>query len=310
MQKNILLVDDESSLRRSLFLGLKQEGYSVEPCENGLDAIKMLHSYEQKKYQARHSCTRHNNSPILTVSSLARSSRQNIPGQRSYSSQVTPIKLSPKKVESLSSVKILEKPFSAKDLTEQIENLIEEDSKNPDTPEVLYKEQIKKAEQTEITTFSAYAILKIDKSADFFGTFRKLYFDKNVLYCDATKGEYDIFLLIQSNSLQGCRDICENHIKKIEGVKEVEFLEVSNPILDDSLKNVLNVFSIESEGHQTREIHNSVCSYIMVEIEKEKLDTIYPTLYFDDNVVYCDYTEKQFGIISSGNAILRDRQSH
>jgi len=83
-------------------------------------------------------------------------------------------------------------------------------------------------------------------------------------------------------------------------VKEVEFLEVSNPILDDSLKNVLNVFSIESEGHQTREIHNSVCSYIMVEIEKEKLDTIYPTLYFDDNVVYCDYTENSLVLLAQG----------
>jgi hypothetical protein len=40
MEQKILLADDESSLRRSLSAGMSQEGYVVEPCENGINSLK------------------------------------------------------------------------------------------------------------------------------------------------------------------------------------------------------------------------------------------------------------------------------
>ena len=36
MEKNVLLIDDEASLRRSVSIGLMQKGYQTEPCENGM----------------------------------------------------------------------------------------------------------------------------------------------------------------------------------------------------------------------------------------------------------------------------------
>ena len=45
MHKKILLVDDESSLRRTMTLGLNQRGFDTEPCENGLNALKKLETY-------------------------------------------------------------------------------------------------------------------------------------------------------------------------------------------------------------------------------------------------------------------------
>jgi len=149
----------------------------------------------------------------------------------------------------------------------------------------------------EITTYSAYAVLKLDEKADFFKIYRELYFHNNVLYCDATKGEYDIFLLIQAGSYDECKEICERDIKNIDGVKELDFLEVVNPVLDDSLRNILSLFSIETSEFQGRDMKNVVCSYVLVEIEKEKLETLYPTLYFDDNIIYCDYTESKYSLV-------------
>jgi hypothetical protein len=35
----------------------------------------------------------------------------------------------------------------------------------------------------------------------------------------------------------------------------------------------------------------------MMEIEKEKLEAIYPALYFHDQVVTCDYTDGAFNIV-------------
>jgi DNA-binding Lrp family transcriptional regulator len=40
-----------------------------------------------------------------------------------------------------------------------------------------------------------------------------------------------------------------------------------------------------------------VSSYVLLEIEKEKLEAIYPALYFNDQVVSCDYIVGKYDII-------------
>jgi DNA-binding Lrp family transcriptional regulator len=40
-----------------------------------------------------------------------------------------------------------------------------------------------------------------------------------------------------------------------------------------------------------------ISSYVMLEVEKEKLESVYPALYFDDQVVNCDYTDGRFNIV-------------
>ena len=42
MQRNILIVDDESSLRRTLAISLQQRGFATVVCENGINALKTL----------------------------------------------------------------------------------------------------------------------------------------------------------------------------------------------------------------------------------------------------------------------------
>jgi len=42
MQKRIMLIDDESAIRKSLSLSLNQLGIDVEPCENGITALNKL----------------------------------------------------------------------------------------------------------------------------------------------------------------------------------------------------------------------------------------------------------------------------
>jgi DNA-binding Lrp family transcriptional regulator len=43
--------------------------------------------------------------------------------------------------------------------------------------------------------------------------------------------------------------------------------------------------------------HNGVSSYVMLEVEKEKMESIYPTLYFNDQVVNCDCTNGAFNVV-------------
>lgn len=290
MEKSILLVDDESSLRRSLFLSLKQEGYSVEPCENGINAIKKLHLFEQNNVNLD-TVVLDINLPDIDGVKLGKIIKSKYPNANIIFITGYSDKVNEEEVFEITDNKILEKPFTAKQLTAQIEEILKEKAI---TAVPAAKPQPKEIPAQQ--TYSAYAILKIEQNADLFGIYRKLYFDKNVLYCDAVKGEYDIFLLIQSSSQDGCKEISDN-IGKIDGVSEVEFLEVTNPLLEDSLKNILNTYSIDSPENQIRQLNNVVTSYVLVEIEQEKLDSIYPTLSLEDNVVYCDYTDSRYSLV-------------
>ena len=47
MEKKVLLIDDEASLRRSVSMGLMQKGYQTEPCENGMKALGTLETYQE-----------------------------------------------------------------------------------------------------------------------------------------------------------------------------------------------------------------------------------------------------------------------
>ena len=48
MKRNIMLIDDESSLRKTLSLTLLQQGYITEPCENGINALKKIGLFMRK----------------------------------------------------------------------------------------------------------------------------------------------------------------------------------------------------------------------------------------------------------------------
>ena len=49
MEKNVLLIDDEASLRRHVTLGLMQKGYYTEPCENGMKGLETLQMFKTKR---------------------------------------------------------------------------------------------------------------------------------------------------------------------------------------------------------------------------------------------------------------------
>ncbi len=40
-----------------------------------------------------------------------------------------------------------------------------------------------------------------------------------------------------------------------------------------------------------------ISSYVMLEVEKEKMEGIYPALYFNDQVVNCDCTDGKFNVV-------------
>lgn len=292
MQKRILLVDDESSIRRTLSLSLTQQGYDIEPCENGFNALKKLDLYKKNNIYLD-GVVIDIKLPDIDGIRLGKIIKAKYPDTSIIFITGYADKIDLQEIDNISISGILEKPFTAKDLTYRIEEVL--NKKN------VTRQTILNEDKKVVKSASAYMLLKLDANADFFEIYKKLYFMKDILYCDTTKGDYDIFLLIQHESQEKCIEIYKN-IKKMEGVKEVDFLEIATPILDENIRNIIQIAEDALSGSSTeygkaRDLSKSVCSYILLEIEREKLDKIYPVLQLNENVVYCDYTMGKYNIV-------------
>lgn len=291
-KKRILLVDDESSIRRTLSLGLSQQGYDVEPCENGINALKKLEIYSKNNVKFD-KIILDVKLPDINGIKLGKIIKAKYPESSIVfiSGYVDSINM--QEIESINSSAFLGKPFSTNDLTYTIDELSKAESTST---------KVAPQSSNETTaSVSAYALLKLDEKVDFFETYRKLYYTNDILYCDAIKGDYDICLLIQSSSKNKCKKIIENIKQEVKGIKKADLLNIEIPLLDSNLMNVIN--SVEEYNDKNmivennRDLSKSISSYIMIEAEREKMDIIYPTLRLDEQVVYCDYAIGKYNIV-------------
>ena len=293
MQKKILLVDDESSLRRTMALGLSQHGYDTEPCENGVNALKKLESYIKRNIPLD-GIVVDIRLPDIDGIKLVKIMKFKYPGVPIILITGYADNYSMEEIRDLKVNAFMEKPFTPDELFKQLVKIL---AAQPETEAPAVEDN-----KDEAVSTSAYMLLKLHDDADFFETYKSLYYKENVLYCDATKGDYDIFLLVQSAGREDCRQICETEIKKVPGVKSVDYFEVERPVLDDATTMIIDdaedALSGESSfGGNKRDLGQRVCSYVLMDVEREKLDEIYPTLRLDEQVVFCDYTTGKYNLV-------------
>jgi CheY-like chemotaxis protein len=298
--KKVLLVDDESSLRRTLGLSLLQLGYETEPCVSGVDALKKINLYTNNKIPIDYIVCdiklpdingmklfriikhRHPEIPIVLITGYP---------EKYDSDEITDFKVDG----------YLEKPFSADELVNKFETF-EKEHLYHKPAEVEAPVKVETQELTKDKSVSAYFLIKLDENVDIFDIYKKLYYMNNTLYCDITSGDYDLIMLIQADSMDICNELYKNEISKMEGIKEIEYLEVSQPILENNVTNVmLEVERILSEDDskslKQRNLKKYLTTYVLLQIEKEKLESIYPTLYLDENIVYCDYATGKYNLV-------------
>jgi CheY-like chemotaxis protein len=290
MNKKILLVDDESSLRRTMALGLSQHGYDTEPCENGVNALKKLESYIK------------NNIPLdgivvdlrlpdIDGLKLVKIMKFKVPGVPIVLITGYADKYNMEEIRDLKISAFLEKPFSADELFDQFVKVMQDRQAVPSV----------RQEHEEARSESAYMLLKVQQEADFFQVYQDLYYMDNVVYCDAVNGDYDIIMLVQAESMDKIREMVDSKIKNVDGVDSVEFLGVESPILDDSTQSIINdaeeALEDDTTPDKVRDMSQKVASYILMEVEKEKMDQLYPAIRLNDNVVYCDYTNGKSNLV-------------
>ena len=293
MKRRVLFVDDEASLRRTMTLGLSQQGYDADPCENGVTALKRLESYVKNNIDLD-AIVVDIRLPDIDGIKLAKIIKFKYPGIPIILITGYADRYNMEEIKDLKVNAFLQKPFTPYELCSQFVQIME-NMQIEEEPEPLEEKLTAKSQ-------SAYMLLRLEDDADFFNVHKNLYYMDNILYCDAAKGDYDIVLLAQSDSMENLKDMCEAKVKTMKGVKSVDVLEVSRPVLDETTTAIINAaedtFADESaEAVKNRSLDQRVSSYLLLDVEKEKLDEIYPTLRLDENVVFCDYTTGKYNLV-------------
>lgn len=295
-EKKVLLIDDEASLQRSLALGLLQKGYATESCENGMNGLKALETY-RKNQVPLHGVVVDVRLPDIDGIKLLKVIKFNYPELpviviTGYGSDATALDAKTEKADAY-----LEKPFSVDELTKILAGI-------PQKTAAPAAEETKNAEPAGERSFSAYALLNFNENANLEEAYQKLYFMDQVLYCDAIKGDFDLALLLQAGSMADIQAMIEDKVKTIPGVKDVTFLPVAQPRLSESTNSIIGTVDKalgrdkeNPEAAANPNFSHSASSYVFLEIEKDKLDSIFPTLYMNDQVVSCDCIEGKYDIV-------------
>ncbi|MCD4650413.1 MAG: response regulator [Candidatus Cloacimonetes bacterium] len=308
--KKVLLIDDESSLRRSLGISLLQQGYDTEPCESGVCALKKLKQYENQHMDLDYIVSDIKLPDIdgIKLSRIIKKKYPNVPvilitGYGDI--------LNEEEIRKLHIDGYLQKPLSAEDLAHQFDIIaqgLETEVEERPEVDVAPAIEVKPAEEAPVQghSVSAYMMIRLNDKAlrgeKFIELYRKLYFMDNVLYCDSTNSDYDIVMLIQADDEKTLEDIYRNKVLKMEGVEDIDYLQVKTPMLDANLAEIIKtaeeaLSEDTAQLLQQRKFSNYTCASVAIQIEKEKLDSIYPILRFDENVVYCDNTVGKYDLL-------------
>jgi CheY-like chemotaxis protein len=291
MEKRVLLIDDEAGLRRSVSFGLAQKGYQTEPCENGMKGLQALETHRKQSIPL--DCAIVDvRLPDIDGLKLLKVIKFNYPDLpviviTGYGNEAVEDAVRTHHADAY-----LEKPFMIEELVKLLEEI-------PGTAAIPEKTPVEDAAPAQ-----SYVLVSLKTGTDLTKTYRKLFFLKDVLYCDAIRGEHDLMLLLQAGSPEEIDQVIDNQIRTIPGVNSVEQLKVEAPVLEENVINIMDsverALDINKKGAVRYTIQGAqveVSSYVMMEIEKERLPDIYPTLYFDDQVVDCDRTSGKYDIV-------------
>lgn len=289
----VLLIDDERALRRTLSVGLLQRGYETAPCQDGFSGLSKMEMFMKRGMPIACVITDIRLPDIdgLKLLKVIKSLYPELPVFviSGYGDEITEEIVRKEKGDGF-----LPKPFAVDDLVAMMEK-----ARRPSRDLPLDK-ALALDRQKDQRSVSSYAFVTMDDRDIFENVYRKLYFMDKVLYCDAVVGDWQLVLLLQSNSRKDLHEFAQNSLMSVDGIITVELLDVVEPLLSEEAKNVLQMVedSLQEEGWRRGEKRpNVLSSYVLLEIEEEFFESIYKQLYFMEDVVHCDVTHGRYGFV-------------
>ena len=300
MKGRVLIIDDEAEIRRNLTVGLTQEDYTTVACPDGISAIHELNQAREKGVAYDYLVTdifmpdidglkilkviknQYPDLPVLVITGFG-DERLMLTALSEYNTGY------------------LDKPFEMPDLVAALEEL------SPG------KTSVESAEKTDDDgmreSVSAYLTVKItdpDQSMEIFDT---LYNMNGIQSCDAVRGDFDIILLTQASSTAEIEAISEK-VKALDGVQVLSMSSVERPKLDRDVDQFIDTYqkAVKHEAQAGARRQPGTMSYIIVDVDPDAIQQIFTTVFFIDEVVFCDVIDdgsKLVGMITGHGAMGR-----
>ena len=156
---------------------------------------------------------------------------------------------------------------------------------------------------------SAYLTVKVTDPDRSMEIFTQLYQMEGIHRCEAVRGDFDIIILAQASSQEEIKVLFDK-IAAMEGVEIVSLSEVERPKLDRDVGEFIKIYSdaVKQPAQTSPSQHAGTASYIIVDIDKQAIQQIFTTVYFIEDVVFCDVIEdgaKLVGMITGQGAVGR-----
>jgi CheY-like chemotaxis protein len=284
MTKRVLIIDDEAEIRRNLTVGLTQEGFSVTACPDGISAVHELNASREKGIGYDYLVTDIFMPDIdgLKILKVIKNEFPDLPVL-----VITGFGDEMLKATALSELNTgyLDKPFEIPDLVEALNGL------NPAATTLEAKEAPAAAPEIR-ESISAYLTIRTTDPDRAMDTFKELYFLDGVAACDAVRGDVDIILIAHADSEAKIKSIFDK-VRAIPGLEVVSMSSVQRPKLDRDIDQFISSYrnTVKKAMQQEMPKLRGTTSYIIVDIDKDAIQQIFTTVFFLDEVIFCDVVD-------------------
>jgi CheY-like chemotaxis protein len=300
LKGRVLIIDDEAEIRRNLTVGLTQEDYTVVACPDGLSAIHELNQAREKGIAYDYLVTDIFMPDIdgLKILKVIKNQYPDLPvlvitGFGDERLEVTAL--------SEPNTGFLDKPFEIPDLVEALEEL------DPGKTDIVAMDAVEDDGMRE--SVSAYLTVKVTDQERSLDVYDELYRLDGIVSCDAVRGDFDIILLARAETMDQIQDIFKR-VGALEGIEVLSMSPVERPKLDRDVDSFIDTYqaAVRSETKTQSGQQPGTISYIIVDIDPEAIQKIYTTVFFVDEVVFCDVIDggsKLVGMITGFGAMGR-----
>jgi CheY-like chemotaxis protein/nitrate reductase NapAB chaperone NapD len=284
LKGRVLIIDDEAEIRRNLTVGLTQEGYSAVACPDGISAIHELNASRDKGIAYDYLVTDIFMPDIdgLKILKVIKVQYPDLPVL-----VITGFGDEALKMTALSerNTGFLDKPFEIPDLVQALEELSPGSTRDTAAETAAADEGMRES-------VSAYLTIRITDPARSMDIFNKLHTMEGVQKCEAVRGDFDIIVLAQGESSDEIDTVFEK-IAAMDGVEIASMSPVERPKLDRDVNEFVSIYSqaMKQPSQVKAAMQPGTMSYVIVDIDPNAIQQIFTTVFFIDEVIFCDVIE-------------------
>jgi len=299
MGKHVLIIDDEPEIRRNLTVGLTQEGFACTACPDGISAIHELADSRDRGVGYDYLVTDIFMPDIdgLKILKVIKNEFPDLPVLviTGFGDEVL-------KSKALAEYNTgyLDKPFEIPDLVAAMSEL----SAGATTLAEAAGAQPEAGDIRE--SISSYMTIRITDPGRSMDIYAELFNMEGVASVEAVRGDVDIILLAQASSEGRAKALFER-VKAIPGIQVASQSKIERPKLDRDVHEFIDNYqkAVKEAKQQRIKEKKGTTSYIIVDIDKNSIQQIFTTVFFIDEVVFCDVIDggtKLVGMVTDSGA--------